>query len=69
MPHNAATNRPYSGVNIPILWGAALAGGYDRHLWMTYKQALSAASKASQAAEFLRAFSEDTSAEENELAA
>jgi antirestriction protein ArdC len=28
-----------------------------------------AASKASQAAEFLRAFSEDTSAEENELAA
>ena len=40
MPHNAATNRPYSGINIPILWGAALTGGYDRHLWMTYKQAL-----------------------------
>ena len=42
MPHNAATNRPYSGINIPILWGAALGGGYGRHLWMTYKQALSA---------------------------
>ena len=42
MPHNAATNRPYSGINIPILWGAALGGGYDRHLWMTYKQALAA---------------------------
>ena len=42
MPHNAATNRPYSGINIPILWGAAQGGGYDRHLWMTYKQALSA---------------------------
>jgi antirestriction protein ArdC len=40
MPHNAATNRPYSGINIPILWGAALGGGYDCHLWMTYKQAL-----------------------------
>ena len=42
MPHNAATNRPYSGINIPILWGAALGGGYDRHLWMTYKQATTA---------------------------
>jgi antirestriction protein ArdC len=42
MPHNAATNRPYSGINIPILWGAAVGGGYDRHLWMTYKQALAA---------------------------
>jgi antirestriction protein ArdC len=42
LPHNAATNRPYSGINIPILWGAALNGGYDRHLWMTYKQATTA---------------------------
>jgi antirestriction protein ArdC len=42
MPHNAATNRPYSGINIPILWGAALTSGYDRHLWMTYKQAFAA---------------------------
>jgi antirestriction protein ArdC len=42
MPHNAATNRPYSGINISILWGAALTSGYDRHHWMTYKQALSA---------------------------
>jgi antirestriction protein ArdC len=27
MPHNAATSRPYSGINIPILWGAALGSG------------------------------------------
>ena len=45
MPHNAATNRPYSGINIPILWGAALTSGYDRHLWMTYKQALAAGAR------------------------
>jgi hypothetical protein len=45
MPDNAATNRPYSGINIPILWGAALGGGYDRHLWMTSKQALAAAAQ------------------------
>jgi antirestriction protein ArdC len=42
LPHNAATNRPYSGINIPILWGAAFTGGYDRHLWMTYRQAVAA---------------------------
>jgi antirestriction protein ArdC len=39
MPQNFATGRPYSGINIPILWGAAVAGGYDRHQWLTYKQA------------------------------
>lgn len=39
MPQNFATGRPYSGINIPILWGAATAGGYDRHQWLTYKQA------------------------------
>lgn len=40
LPHNAATDRPYSGINIPILWGAAIEAGYSEHRWMTYKQAL-----------------------------
>ena len=40
MPQNAATGRPYSGINIPILWGAASANGYPTHEWMTFKQAL-----------------------------
>src|SRR5579862_499876 len=39
MPANFATHRPYSGVNIPILWGAAIQGGYERHQWLTFKQA------------------------------
>ena len=29
MPLNRATGRPYSGINIPILWGAASAFGYQ----------------------------------------
>ena len=28
MPHNLATGRPYSGINIPLLWGAADTKGY-----------------------------------------
>ena len=28
MPHNLATGRPYSGINVPLLWGAADAKGY-----------------------------------------
>ena len=39
MPQNAATGRSYHGVNVPILWGAAAAGGYATHAWLTYKQA------------------------------
>ena len=39
MPQNFATRRPYSGVNIPILWGAAIGAGYERHHWLTFKQA------------------------------
>jgi antirestriction protein ArdC len=30
---------PYNGVNILLLWGAALENGYDSAIWMTYKQA------------------------------
>jgi len=39
MPHNPATGRPYSGINIPLLWGAADAKGYSAHEWMSYQQA------------------------------
>ena len=34
MPHNLATGRPYSGINVPLLWGAADAKGYTAHAWM-----------------------------------
>jgi hypothetical protein len=40
MPTNAVTTRAYSGINIPILWQAAIARGYPTQQWMTYKQAL-----------------------------
>jgi antirestriction protein ArdC len=39
MPQNFVTRRPYSGINIPILWGAAIGAGYERHHWLTFKQA------------------------------
>ena len=40
MPQNFVTGRPYSGINIPILWGAAIGAGYERHHWLTFKQAI-----------------------------
>ena len=39
MPTNAVTGRSYSGINIPILWHSASSCGYDRHAWLTYRQA------------------------------
>ncbi len=30
---------PYSGINVLMLWDAALEGGYSSPFWMTYKQA------------------------------
>ncbi len=42
MPVNAATNRAYNGVNIPILWHAQQTCGYPAPQWMTYKQAQAA---------------------------
>lgn len=42
MPFNAATHRPYNGINIPILWHAADTKGYPTHGWLTYQQALAA---------------------------
>jgi antirestriction protein ArdC len=38
LPHNAATSRAYSGINIPLLWLAGDAYGSDG--WLTFKQAL-----------------------------
>ncbi len=40
MPRNAATGRPYSGINVLILWGAVVARGYSAQSWLTFKQAL-----------------------------
>lgn len=40
MPRNALSQRPYSGVNVLLLWAAAGAKGYADNRWLTYKQAL-----------------------------
>lgn len=40
MPVNAVSRRAYSGVNVFILWGAALEHGYHSPKWLTYKQAI-----------------------------
>ena len=39
LPLNLATGKPYSGMNILILWSAAIARGYRSPYWLTYKQA------------------------------
>ena len=31
---------PYAGINILMLWGAAVAAGYTAPIWMTFRQAL-----------------------------
>ena len=40
MPRNAATQRSYSGINVLILWGAVIEGGYSSQRWLTFRQAL-----------------------------
>jgi antirestriction protein ArdC len=40
MPQNAATGRPYSGINICLLWGARDEHGWPTSEYMTFKQAL-----------------------------
>ena len=42
LPHNAATARPYSGINILLLWGAAQELGFAAQGWLTFRQALGA---------------------------
>ena len=41
MPKNATTQRPYSGVNVLILWGAVIERGFVGQSWLTFRQALS----------------------------
>lgn len=40
MPRNAASARPYSGINILILWGAVIERGFAGQSWLTFRQAL-----------------------------
>jgi antirestriction protein ArdC len=37
-PINAATKRPYRGINVLILWAIAQEKGYNSGKWATYKQ-------------------------------
>ena len=40
LPKNAATGRPYSGINILILWSAVAERGFIGQNWLTFRQAL-----------------------------
>jgi antirestriction protein ArdC len=40
LPGNAATGRAYSGINVLILWIAAMEQGFTTHRWLTFRQAL-----------------------------
>lgn len=42
LPRNAVSGRPYSGVNVLILWGAIIEGCYPSQDWLTFRQALAA---------------------------
>ena len=39
LPVNLATGKPYSGINVIMLWGAAMEKGYTSPYWLTFKQA------------------------------
>ncbi len=39
LPLNLATGKPYTGMNTLILWGAAMARGFQSPYWLTFKQA------------------------------
>jgi antirestriction protein ArdC len=41
MPKNAASGRQYSGINVLILWGAVIEGGFSGQSWLTFRQAFS----------------------------
>lgn len=38
MPVNAATSRPYSGLNVLVLWSEREEKGYAQASWLTFKQ-------------------------------
>lgn len=40
LPQNVVTGRVYSGINILLLWSAAIAQGRSSHRWLTFRQAL-----------------------------
>lgn len=40
MPRNAASARPYSGINVLILWGAVIERGFSGQSWLTFRQAV-----------------------------
>lgn len=42
LPRNAISGRPYSGINVLILWGAVASGAFPSQDWLTFKQALAA---------------------------
>jgi antirestriction protein ArdC len=39
LPRNALTARPYSGINVLILWGAVIEHGFFSQSWLTFRQA------------------------------
>jgi antirestriction protein ArdC len=39
LPRNALTARPYSGINVLILWGAVIEHGFPTQSWLTFRQA------------------------------
>ena len=41
LPVNAVSGKPYSGINILLLWGAVIEKGYPSQIWLTYRQAKS----------------------------
>lgn len=40
MPDNPSTGRPYSGINILLLWSSLFDNGWVTSRWLTYRQAL-----------------------------
>ncbi|WP_431033421.1 ArdC family protein [Pseudomonas yamanorum] len=38
-PINAVTRRPYSGINLPLLWAEARLKGFTQDRWLTFNQA------------------------------
>ncbi|MEX5536977.1 zincin-like metallopeptidase domain-containing protein [Pseudomonas syringae] len=38
-PINAITRRPYSGINLPLLWAEARLQGFTQDQWLTFNQA------------------------------
>src|SRR5579875_910482 len=39
LPKSAATGRRYSGINVPILWGAVIERGFSGQVWLTFRKA------------------------------